>query len=143
MGERAELGDLGVAHLGHEPGDEAPVEPADEVGVGAGEVGERAVGERHDGGDRRRRRRRPSPSVGAVGHDRVEAEAVEVGDERLERRRGLGVARRPVPRPRSRRRPMASAGLAPRRWAMASTIRASIGIIGGSRPSDGASGASE
>ena len=33
VGEGAELGDLGVAHLGDEPGDETPVEGTHEVRV--------------------------------------------------------------------------------------------------------------
>ena len=130
MDERVEVVDLGVAHRLDEALDHAAVQRAHEVGVGLGQLAERAVGEGDDGG---------LAVVGAVDRG-VEAEAVELGDERFEaataRRRGGGVGRALARgRPRRRRR----------RWrrpssARRTSMRASSGKVGGSRPSDGGVG---
>ena len=77
--------------------------------------------------------------VGALGDERVEPEAVEVGHERFERRRGVLVAARRGRPLRSRPTASASSALALSAPPSRSTMRASIGIVGGSSPSDGAS----
>ena len=80
MDQRAELGDLGIAHPGDEPGDQTMVEATDEFGVFGRDVGERTVREGDDGG----------VGVLTIGDHGIEAEPVEIRHERLE------TGRRPV-----------------------------------------------
>ena len=130
VGQVVELEHPAVAPLVDEALDQPAVQAADEVGVGLGQLAERAVGE----GDR-----------GAVVVDDglgVEAERGQLGDERLGAGAGAGrrsAAAAPCSRPAS----TASAAERSAAAASRSSIRASTGKAGGSRPSDGASAASE
>ena len=76
-----EADDLGPAELVDEALDQAAVQAAHQLGMGLGQLAERAVGEADDGGH---------AVVRAVDR-RVEAERVELGDECFEARGGLGV----------------------------------------------------
>ena len=130
VGQVVELDDLAVAALVDEPLDQAPVQAAHEVGVGLGQLAERAAGE-GDGG-----------AVVVDDGLGVEPERRQLGGEGLGTGAGAAVGPpRPPPArgPPRRRRPPDRSALAARR----SSMRASTGKAGGSNPSAGASAASE
>ena len=120
---------LAVAPSVDEPLHQAPVEAAHEVGVGLGQLAERTAGER-DGG-----------AVVVDDRLRIEAEGGELLGERL----GTGAGRRPAAAAVPCSRPASTASAAGRSALAARrrSIRASTGNAGGSKPSDGASAASE
>ena len=132
MGQRTEFLDVGVPEAVEEPLDQPAVQRADNVRIGLCERPERAVGERHHGG----------VVIDAVGHDRVEADAVVLAHQRFERTRcvlvavGVGGAlARPISAASDPRIPASSTR---RRSMFDSNV-----VLGGSSPSDGASAASE
>ena len=140
VGERVEVVDPGAAERVDEALDQALVQRAHDLGVGLGQLAERAVGE----GDRGACRRRRPPPPGRTPARR----AGPPGPRRTCRRRASLMSSATASAAASASpcsRPASTTSSLPRPPAAAtrSSMRASTGKVAGSSPSDGASAASE